>query len=262
MKTQEASSKEESVFEPRNPDEALEAAEPEVHMYGKSFVCSTDTRGHAKPRNRSRLEIVVDTSEGKIPLWGEDLSIRWRFNEPSMTYFQNPDLAKAAIRVLFAEALLEWGDAVPIRFAENSDTWDFELKMSNADNCSLNGCTLARAFFPDPGRHDLAMYPKMFTQSRKEQVDTFIHELGHVFGLRHFFANVSETEWASEIFGVHNKFSIMNYGADSTLTDADKADLGRLYQTAWSGELEKINGTDIVFLEPYHYGLISSPNCC
>lgn len=262
MKTQKASSDEQYVFEPRDPDEALEAAEPKVHMYGESFVCSTDTRGYATPRNRSPLEIVVDSSEGKIPLWGQNLSLRWRFNEGSMNYFQSPELAKNAIRVLFAEALSDWGDAVPIRFTENSDTWDFELTMSNADNCSLNGCTLARAFFPDAGRHDLAMYPKMFTQSRKEQVDTFIHEIGHVFGLRHFFANVSETEWASEVFGVHNKFSIMNYGAKSTLTDADKADLKRLYLTAWSGELKNINGTPIALWEPYHYGFISSPNSC
>ena len=41
----------------------------------------------------------------------------------------------------------------------------------------------------------------MFAQNRKEQVDTFIHEIGHVFGLRHFFANISETAWPSEIFG-------------------------------------------------------------
>ena len=65
----------------------------------------------------------------------------------------------------------------------------------------------------------------MFTQARKEQVDTFIHEIGHIFGLRHFFANVSETAWPSEIFGRHENFSIMNYGALSELTDADKDDL-------------------------------------
>ena len=52
----------------------------------------------------------------------------------------------------------------------------------------------------------------MFTQSPEEQVETLIHEIGHVFGLRHFFAQLSETAWASEVFGTHDPLSIMNYG--------------------------------------------------
>jgi hypothetical protein len=92
----------------------------------------------------------------------------------------------------------------------------------------------------------------MFTQSRKEQVDTLIHEIGHTFGLRHFFANVSETAWPSQVFGTHKPFSIMNYGNQSELTDDDKADLKRLYQAAWSGELTKINGTPIQLVKPFH----------
>jgi hypothetical protein len=123
--------------------------------------------------------------------------------------------------------------------------------MRSGDQCSAFGCVLAGAFFPDGGRHELELYPKMFTQVRKEQVDTFIHEIGHVFGLRHFFASVSETAWPSEIFGRHNKFSIMNYGQLSELTDADKDDLTLLYQSAWGGELTHINGTPIRLVKPY-----------
>jgi hypothetical protein len=111
---------------------------------------------------------------------------------------------------------------------------------------------LASAFFPDPGQHELVIYPKMFTQSRKEQVDTLIHEIGHIFGLRHFFANVSETAWPSEVFGTHRPFTIMNYGSQSELTDDDRADLKRLYQTAWSGELTEIAGTPIRSVKPFN----------
>ena len=125
--------------------------------------------------------------------------------------------------------------------------------MSSSDNCNSNGgCTLASAFFPDPGRHKLMMYPKMFTQSRKEQVDTFIHEIGHIFGLRHFFAKISETQWASEIFGSHKPFGIMNYGIQSELTHDDKADLARLYDLVWSRSISTINKTPIVQVRPYH----------
>ena len=92
----------------------------------------------------------------------------------------------------------------------------------------------------------------MLTQSRKEQVDTLTHEIGHIFGLRHFFADVRESAFPSEVFGEHRPFSIMNYGSQSELTDDDKADLKRLYQAAWSGELTEINGTQIRHVKPFN----------
>ena len=44
----------------------------------------------------------------------------------------------------------------------------------------------------------------------------------------------------------------MNYGNQSVLTTDDKADLKRLYQLAWSGQLTQINGTPIKFVKPFH----------
>ncbi|HEU0299252.1 MAG TPA: matrixin family metalloprotease [Longimicrobium sp.] len=226
--------------------------EKEVHVYGNGIVCDTENRGHVRPRGRSVFEIVVDASEGFIPLWARDVTLRWRFQERSMSAFARPAAAKAAIERLLGEALVAWGDAAPVRFAKRDDAWDFEIAMRRADNCDASGCVLASAFFPDAGRHQLRLYPKMFSQSKEEQLETLIHEIGHIFGLRHFFADVSEREWASEIFGTHKRFSIMNYGADSKLTAADRDDLKRLYQLAWSGKLTEINGTPIRLVKPFH----------
>lgn len=223
-----------------------------VHLLGPGIICDTDRRGHATPHGEDARSIVVDASEGFIPLWVSDSILRWRFRERSMDYFASPAAAKIEIRNLFADALLAWGTAAPVKFKEDDDLWDFELVMRNADQCNPGGgCVLASAFFPDSGRHELEMYPKMFTQTRKEQVDTFIHEIGHVFGLRHFFANISETAWPVEIFGTHSQFSIMNYGALSELTTDDKDDLRHLYQLAWAGSLTHINGTPIRLVKPY-----------
>jgi hypothetical protein len=169
-----------------------------------------------------------------------------------MRAFRNPTAAKASIRRLLGEALLAWGDAVPVKFAEKRDAWDFEIVVRRSDDCDASGCVLASAFFPDAGRHQLLLYPKMFEDSHQEQVDTLVHELGHVFGLRHFFANVSERAFPSQIFGVHRAFSIMNYGNKSRLTANDKADLKRLYQLAWSGQITEINGTPIKLVRPFH----------
>jgi hypothetical protein len=239
-------------FQLRDPDEIAQEQKDQVHVFGEGVVCNTDSRGYATPQDRDPLEIVVDATEGFIPLWARDVTLRWRFQERSLSVFADPEAAKAGIRQLFGEALLAWGeDVVPVRFSQRDDAWDFEIVVSAVDDCSPNGCVLASAFFPDAGRHELTIYPRMFTQSRKEQVDTIAHEIGHAFGLRHFFANVSEQAWPSEVFGTRSAFSIMNYGAKSELTDADRSDLRHLYQLARSGQLTHINGTPIRLVTPF-----------
>lgn len=225
---------------------------PPVHIHAHGVICDTEGPGSSRPRNKTPLELVVDATEGFIPLWEEGAVLRWRFQERSFRAFKDPEAAKAAAKELLGEAILAWGDANPIKFTQQDDAWDFEIVIRENDQCNVSGCVLASAFFPDTGRHKLVLYPKLFSQSKREQVDTLIHEVGHIFGLRHFFAKVSEGSWPAEIFGTHNRFTIMNYGEDSTLTDADKSDLKKLYQAAWSGELKNINGTEIRFVKPYH----------
>jgi len=229
-----------------------DSQEPEVHLLRDGIICDTERRGHATPKPLSPAELVVDASEGFIPLWARGTTLRWRFQERSMSAFRDPVAAKAAIRQLLGTAVLAWGDAAPIKFTERNDAWDFEIVMRRIDNCTINGCVLASAFFPDAGRHELVLYPKLFSQTAEEVIETLIHEIGHVFGLRHFFALVSEQAFPAEVFGKHSKFSIMNYGALSMLTPEDKSDLSRLYQLAWAGQLEEINGTPIRFVRPFH----------
>jgi hypothetical protein len=242
---------EDSAFRQRRSDVAARHMEPELHVLRKGIVCNTDSRGHPTPENLNPLELVVDASEGFIPLWDQGVTLRWRFQKRSLELFQDPSAAAAGIKQLFGEALLAWGDAAPIRFANRNDKWDFEIVVSGVDDCSPNGCVLAQAFFPDGGRHELLIYPEMFNQSHKEQVDTFVHEIGHALGLRHFFALVSEQAFPAEIFGEHKPFSIMNYGDMGELTDSDKSDLSTLYRRAWSGELTDINGTPIRLVRPF-----------
>jgi hypothetical protein len=86
------------VFRFRDPEEAAHEAEPQIHIYGPGAICDTEKRGYARPKNRSPLKIVVDAMEGFVPLWAKDTTLRWRFQERSMSVFEDPEAAKTAIR--------------------------------------------------------------------------------------------------------------------------------------------------------------------
>ncbi|MGC3939520.1 reprolysin-like metallopeptidase [Roseobacter sp. EG26] len=238
----------------RRKDAAAEQ-ENSHHIYHKNSVCETDSLGHPNPLiPRTPTEIVVDATDGFIPLWKQNVVLRWRFQDRSMSVFRDVEAAKSYIREIFAEGILLWGDAVPVKFKEVGvgDVWDFETVFSAERKCIAPGrCTLASAFFPDGGRHELRLYPNLFEQTRQEQIETMAHELGHIFGLRHFFANITETKWRSEIFGDHEPFSIMNYGEDSFMTENDKSDLKRLYELLWGNSLTEINGTPVRQVAPF-----------
>ena len=240
-------------FDRRDPADAASLLKPFIHLYHGGAVCETDKLGYPTPDNRSPLDLVLHAPDGFIPLWDRDVTLRFRFREQSLLPFRDPEAVKAYIRALFAEALVGWGYAVPVRFQEVRERWDFEIVIRDQDNCNPAGCVLASAFFPDAGQHEMVLYPRMFDQSRDEQIETMAHELGHVFGLRHFFAQVSETAFPSEVFGRHDRFTIMNYGPDSTLTETDRQDLYTLYQEVWSGTLDHVNGTPVQLMRPFSH---------
>ncbi len=223
-----------------------------VHQIRKGIRCDTEARGFATPDNLSPEELVLQASEGFIPLWAKGTTLRWKFRASSFQLLPDPEGTKNHATNLMAKALLAWGDAVPIKFSRNPNVWDFEVVWISNDDCDDTGCVLASAFFPDGGRHRLNLYPILFEQSEEEQIATLAHELGHVFGLRHFFAQISETFAKSQIFGTHDPFTIMNYGDKSVLTNNDRADLKKLYELAWSGQLTAINDTPIKLVKPYH----------
>ncbi len=53
------------------------------------------------------------------------------------------------------------------------------------------------------------------------------------------------------MFGTHERFATVNSGSDSRLTDADRADLARLYEEASSGRLPTFNGTPVRLVLPF-----------
>ncbi|WP_208730528.1 matrixin family metalloprotease [Flavobacterium foetidum] len=226
-------------------------AEEYRHIYNNKVICVTDSKGYPEPDNRNPNKIRVDATDGFIPLWDFGVVLNWRFSKSFDSYFKNPETAKNGVRDLFLQATTGWKDACPVKFHEVKDGWDFEIDM-HIEDCDKSGCVLASAFFPGAGQNTLYIYPTMFKQSYQEQIETMQHEMGHIFGLRHFFANITETKWKSELFGTDTPFSIMNYGEKSKLENSDIQDLKKLYQLVWSNQLTEINGTPIKKFVSYH----------
>ncbi len=93
-------------FKRRDPTDTIAAEEQYAHVYGKRVICETDTRGFPTPGNMSPAEIVVDAGDGFVPLWAKDTVLRWRFQEQSLSIFEDPTAAKASLTNLLGESIL------------------------------------------------------------------------------------------------------------------------------------------------------------
>ncbi|WP_210202641.1 hypothetical protein [Sinorhizobium sp. BJ1] len=107
-----------------------------THVYHNNACCETDKVGFATPENRPIEELVVDATQGFIPLWDRNVILNWRFQEQSLQRFAKPEAVKAYVRTLFGETPIKWGNAVPVQFSETAEPWDFEIVVRADDNCS------------------------------------------------------------------------------------------------------------------------------
>jgi len=86
-------------------------ADEYLHWYkndeGTKVICITDSRGYEQPDNKSILEIIVDASDGFIPLWDRGVTLNWRFNKSFGSYFENPSAAKDGIMKIMMPGILK-----------------------------------------------------------------------------------------------------------------------------------------------------------
>ena len=62
-------------------DDALALADPtvgddEIHVLGAGIVCDTERRGHPEPKRLHPAELVLDATEGFIPLWASGTTLK------------------------------------------------------------------------------------------------------------------------------------------------------------------------------------------
>ncbi|KAI1765779.1 hypothetical protein GGR53DRAFT_465080 [Hypoxylon sp. FL1150] len=98
----------------------------------------------------------------------------------------------------------------------------------------IESLPLATAFFPYRARQKrqptMYIYEIAFTTSYHEMFSLFCHELGHMLGLRHEFAQTDpiEQRMHSVLIGVKNERSIMNH-LSAEIQESDYAGVRELY---------------------------------
>ena len=171
------------------------------------------------------LSSIVIGMGNSIPRWKKDQVVKWaalKVGYPSEAH------ARYATYKL-AQAADDWNKCevgVTFEWVSSIDDATFVLEYGgNKDN------VLAEAFFPnsDP-LSSLFVYKRAFTRENLPILkNIFLHELGHVIGLRHEFALEREKSWAAVRFGTPNPVSVMSYTSPPTIQDSHKRDTRVFY---------------------------------
>ncbi|KAI8623578.1 hypothetical protein F5Y19DRAFT_457969 [Xylariaceae sp. FL1651] len=117
---------------------------------------------------------------------------------------------------------------VTLKPVEEHEPAVFQL-VYRQDRVGGNGKTYATAFSPDtpPQCRKLFVYAKSFESDNVDfMTNIFYHEIGHILGLRHEFADVDteERRTKSVPFGPKNELSVMNYFPHPRLIDIQPRD--------------------------------------
>lgn len=82
--------------------------------------------------------------------------------------------------------------------------------------------------------------------------NTFLHEIGHILGLRHEFAIVEDTEGngpesqPAVQFGSKNPISVMSYEDVVYIQPTDKEDIVKFYQLPNRFKIDDVEVTDFI----------------
>ena len=75
-------------------------------------------------------------------------------------------------------------------------------------------------------------------------MNSLLHEIGHILGLRHEFALDRETDTPAQRFGSQNEHSVMSYDDINVIRDTDITDIKNFYDLPNKYELNGVPVTD------------------
>jgi hypothetical protein len=211
-------------------------------------------------KNAASVEAVFDDGQGHIPLWASGQTLTWKYTNDSV--FTGITQQKFESDLKAALAAWEW---TPVKFIGPKDasaTVDFTVHIFGHMNPqkdqegNILGHVLAMTFMPnEPEKVFNVWQPPSGAGTLQATIE---HEVGHIFGLRHWFALEKEGSIVYFRHDPENPQSIMNYGRDSVLTEKDRTDLKDFYTSVWTGEIKSLK--DVESGEPMHVVLYKAVN--
>jgi len=97
----------------------------------------------------------------------------------------------------------------------------------------------ARSFFPHQVDKDVVVFKYGMDPTKRFKLkNVFLHELGHVFGLRHEFAIVKEGRGAKQ-FMTANKDSVMEYNKVPMIQETDKEGIREFYKLKNGADIDR-----------------------
>ncbi|EKG15282.1 Peptidase M10 metallopeptidase [Macrophomina phaseolina MS6] len=159
---------------------------------------------------------------GEIPRWKRGSTINYTaylrgYLHPSHAYYAAHQLVQAAER---------WNKmdiGIQFKWVDKLDDAAFALAYG-ADG----GSTLCKGFFPNSrDLNTLFVYQRAFKAGFVNNMENmFLHELGHILGLRHEFANQLNDRMP---WGSSNPYSVMSYSFPQQIQDSDVKDTKAFY---------------------------------
>ncbi|RHZ46402.1 uncharacterized protein CDV56_102548 [Aspergillus thermomutatus] len=179
-----------------------------VSISESAYHCATQSSLPANIPSSDVLSLQIG-----LQVSGNRVIYRWKKNS-KINFAAFAEGYATSDQALFAARMLkkatdEWNELqLGVKFEWVSDVEDAAFVLAYGGDA---GSTLARAFFPN--EQDLNMlyvYRLAFEPGKINYMkNIFLHELGHVLGLRHEFA--PETEGGTVQLGPRNNKSVMSY---------------------------------------------------
>ncbi|KAK5044388.1 hypothetical protein LTR84_011299 [Exophiala bonariae] len=185
-----------------------------------------------------------------IPRWRKNVTVNWVAFADG---YETPDDALFAAKAM-RRATEEWNALdFGVQFKQVDSLEDANFALGYGGQPASRDRVLAEAYFPTADDiSDVIVYKLQFNpQVKHEMHNTFLHELGHVLGLRHEHA-----EWSGRLFeggsttiGTTNPKSVMSYDPEEPpiIRDSDKEGIRKFYALRAG---ETFGGMEVVLYIP------------